>query len=119
MRLKIKNGLNNQTDKSLICTFLCLFEKACLILLLFWCFSWLDFLFGFFFIVILIVTYFAIVPISFSDEMADIVLVLIKIKHVSSGKKVDAVKLNMINDLSIFDSTVPQVPKQFRPKLLL
>lgn len=51
--------------------------------------------------------------------MADIVLVLIKIKHVSSGKKVDAVELNMVDDLSIFDSTVPQVPKQFRPKLLL
>ena len=54
-----------------------------------------------------------------SDEVADIVLVLIKIEHVSSSEKVDAVELNMIDDLTIFDSTVPQVSKHFGPDLFL
>ena len=103
---------------SLVCAFLYFGENACLFLLG-WCFSWLGLFFGFFFIFILIIIHFGVRAISLSDEVADIVLVLIKIEHVSSSEKVDAVELNMIDDLTIFDSTVPQVSKHFGPELFL
>ena len=103
---------------SLVCTSLCFVEKASLFLLILW-FSWLGILFGFFFIVILFFISLAICSISLFDKMTDIVLVLIKIKHVSCGIKVDAVKLNMIDCLSIFDSSVPELSKHFGPELFL
>lgn len=51
--------------------------------------------------------------------MTDIVLVTFKVQHVSSREEVDAVDLNMIDYLSILDSTIPKVTYHFGAKLLL